>query len=268
MKRFCFLFSILIVALSACQEDADKVISTDLPTEAGQLFDLSTAWSESLYFGLLSLEEYQSMDSTSTLPGCPTLTVESDSSKVSLEFTSENECLQSGDANRSGKIILQYVLSDSISSNWTMEYEDYSFEENSLTGVRFFKKDSSNQIAESFSSLKMKTKEELTTTFSGNLKHSKSNLLTSSIGIISGGTINGVNPVGRDFSMEIPNDRLMLSSCFLKNELIPVAGSETWNVGRSNNKIVTYQLDYELIDSCQVAANALLPDGRTLLLNP
>ncbi len=268
MKRFSFLYILLFIAFIGCQEDADKVIGTDLPTEASQIFAVSTAWSESLYFGLLTFEEYQAMESTSNLPGCPNLIIENDTRKVFLDFDTENECPQTGTFKRTGKLIIEFSLTGGAISTWILEYVDYSFEGNSMRGIRTFRKESNTDILESFNPITFKTEKQLTSVFSGNLKHTKALAISNSIGIISGGNITGKNAAGRDFSIEIPFNRLMLTSCFQKNELIPVAGSETWNIARSSNKQVTHQMNYELIDSCKVAANVLLSDGRQLLLNP
>lgn len=268
MKRFHFFYILILVLSSSCQEDADKVIGTDLPQEALQLFETSKAWSESLYFGLLSFEEYQAMDSTSTLPGCPSLLIEDDTKKVILDFNSENECDQSGTLTRSGKLILEFSISSTPTANWAMSYDNYSFEGDTIRGIRNFSSENGNEITEFFNPLTIKTQKDLTTKLTGNLKHTKAPLISNSIGIMSGGTMEGMNPVGREISIDIPFDRLMLTTCFQKNELIPVAGTETWTIGRGVGKQVTHQLTYELIDSCQVAANVLLPDGRQLLLNP
>lgn len=268
MKRFNFFLILLSIAFGSCQEDADKVIHTDLPTEANQLFDLSTAWSESLYFALLSFDEYQVMDTTNTLPGCPELLVEEDTRKVFLNFDIENECQQAGNDKRSGKIVLEYALSESNSASWALEYDDYSFNGSSIRGIRNFKKESSNQIIENFNPLTITSEKKLTHVFSGDIKHSGGTAVSSGIGFISGGNFHGVNPAGRDFNIEIPFDRLMLSSCFKENKLVPLAGSEIWSISRGASKNVTYQLQYELLDSCNVAANVILPDGRSLLLNP
>ncbi|MEN2281543.1 hypothetical protein AAGF08_05340 [Algoriphagus sp. SE2] len=266
MKRINFLLISLFVLLTSCQEDADKVIRTDLPAEAAQLFNISEGWSESLYFALLTFEEYQALESTSSLPGCPNLIIENDTRKVFLDFDNENECLQTGTKKRSGKLIIEFSLSGGITPTWILEYENYSFNGISMRGIRTFRRNSPNDITENFDPITFKTTKDLTTVFSGNLTHSRG--LSNSIGIISGGNITGINPAGREFSVEIPNDRLMLSTCFQNNELIPVTGTEIWEISRGSNKKVTHQLKYELIDSCKVAANVLLPDGRQLLLNP
>lgn len=266
MKRINFFLIPLIILFIGCQEDADKVIGTDLPTEAAQLFKISTAWSESLYFALLTFEEYQALESANSLPGCPNLIIENDTRKVFLDFDNENECLQSGLKKRSGRLIIEFSLVGGITPRWILEYENYSFDGNRIRGIRTFRKEGANDIIENFNPITFKTEKELTTVFSGNLKHTKG--LSNSIGIISGGNISGTNVAGREFSIEIPYDRLMLSICFQNNELIPVAGTETWSIARGSNKKVIHQLKYELIDSCNVAANVLLSDGRQLLLNP
>ncbi|WP_296703715.1 hypothetical protein [Algoriphagus sp.] len=266
MKRFNFLFIPLIILFTGCQEDAEKFIETDLPTEAAQLFNISTAWSESLYFALITFEEFQAIDSTSSLPGCPNLIIENDTRKVFLDFDIENECLQTGTKKRSGKLILEFSLVGGTNPTWVLEYDNYSFDGNRIRGIRTFRKDISNDIIENFNPITFKTEKDLTTVFTGNLKHKKG--ITNSIGIISGGIITGKNAAGREFSIDIPFNRLMLSTCFQNNELIPVTGTETWIIERGSNKKAIHELKYELIDSCNVAANVLLSDGRKLLLNP
>ena len=103
MNRNYFLYLAILLSSFGCQDDADKVISTDLPAEANQMFEISTAWSESLYFSLLTFEEYASMDSTFILPGCPIVSVETEGRKVTLEFLASTECTQSDEGKGRGK---------------------------------------------------------------------------------------------------------------------------------------------------------------------
>ncbi|EAZ79115.1 hypothetical protein [Algoriphagus machipongonensis] len=268
MKKFNFLYILLAIGLFSCQEAEDKHISTDLPTEATQLFELSTAYSESLYFGLLSFEEYLAMDSTSILPGCPAFEVSEETKTVTLDFDAATECEQSGTYERSGKLIVKFSLAETPSSHWILEYDDYTFQKTKLRGIRNFRKSDTGEITESFDPITQVTENELTSIYSGFMTHQKAETVSNSLGIISGGTISGRNAAGRDFSITIPDERLMLTSCFQSNQLIPVNGSETWIIQRGNDRQVIHKLTYELIDSCQVAANVILSDGRKLLLNP
>ncbi len=73
-KEFLYIFFPLVF-LIACKEDDDRVISTDLPTEASQLFVVSNAWSEVLFFTQISFDQYSSGD-TLKLPGCPEILID------------------------------------------------------------------------------------------------------------------------------------------------------------------------------------------------
>ena len=268
MNRNYFLYLAILLSSFGCQEDADKVISTDLPAEANQMFEISTAWSESLYFSLLTFEEYATMDSTFILPGCPNVTVETEGRKVTLEFLASTECAQSDEGKRTGKINLTFPLTLDSTRTWTQSYENYTFKGTSIDGKRNYKQSKNGIVTETFDMMTQKTSKELTSILSGSLMHQKNAKLSSSIGLISTGTMTGRNAAGREFTIEIPEDRLMLTICFKQNELNPVSGVEIWTIDRGSSNQVTHRLTYELVDSCQVAANVLLPDGRKLLLNP
>lgn len=265
-KRILYIFFSLIFLVS-CKEDEDRVISTDLPTEASQLFVVSNAWSEAIFFSQISIEQYSNADSL-YLPGCPEILVDKTAERVTLTFDPETACEQTGTSKRSGKLILDLAQSDSENSVWFLEYENYTFEDASIDGIRTFSKNSSGEITETFETLTHKTKNELTHQFGGDLTHTLSLVNGILVGLNSNGIINGKNPAGRNFTFVLSETRELLFSCFQDNQLFPVAGKETWQVSRSETAQVVYNLTYESKENCNVEAYVLLPDERRLLLNP
>lgn len=267
MKKIVLYIFLSLIFLNACKEDEDRVISTDLPTEASQLFDVSNAWSEALFYSQLSFEQYSASDSL-TLPGCPEIILEEKDKRVTLIFDPATSCEHSGKYIRTGKLILDFARADSINPIWFLEYDNYTFEAATIKGSRVFTKNSLGIINENFENLTHTTSDNLTHKFSGNLTHTLS--LDSGIvaRINSKGVITGKNPAGRNFECDFEDKRELLFSCFQENELLPVTGQETWRVSRSETSQVIHRLSYELKENCEVQAYVVLSDGRRLLLNP
>lgn len=253
----------------SCAEDEEKVIQTDLPTEAAQLFSISKDWNESLYFAMISWEEYQQLDSL-YLPNCPAIYLNPETKEVTLDFLASTTCIQSGEYGRSGKLLIKFEdPSDNTFSQWTMTYDDYKFGTNQLEGSRTFTSNDSNQVKEEFTELVEITNKKLSSEFSGEFIHTKTYLNDSLNSISSVGKITGVNGAGRDFEIDISTPINRLVSCLQENEILPSVGKENWFVSRGGNSEATYSTTYELlVDGCKVAANTMLPDGRKLLLNP
>ncbi len=267
MKKGVLSIFFSLLFLIACKEDEDRVISTDLPTEAAQLFVVSNAWSEALFFTQLSIDQYSNADSLD-LPGCPQILVDKTAKRVTLTFDPATVCEQTGTSKRSGKLILDLAQSDSENPVWFLEYKNYTFEDASINGIRTFSKNPSGNINEAFETLTHQTKNELTHQFGGDLTHTLSLVNGVLVGLNSNGIIFGINPAGRNFTFVFNENRELLFSCFKENQLFPVAGKETWQVSRSETAQVVYNLTYESKENCKVEANVILPDGRRLLLNP
>lgn len=269
MRKLIFVLIILLPILMSCEEDEDKVIQTDLPTEANELFKISKTWNESLYFAMLTWEDYQKMDSLG-LPNCPEIIMDNFHRKVTLAFPHTLLCMQSGEYGRSGKLIIAYdttVLN--ANRKWSMQYEDYMFGTDSIKGIRNFSSDDSLIIFEEFTELIEKTEKELTTEFSGKFVHSKTYAEDSLVSFSSVGRISGKNPVGRNFEIILDSPVEHSISCYQQNEILPSIGKETWVVSRGGSSEVNYTTTYEpLLENCKVAANTILPDGKKLLLNP
>lgn len=267
MKKGVLHIFFSLIFLIACKEDEDRVISTDLPTEASQLFIVSKAWSEAIFFTQISFDQYSNAESLD-LPGCPEILVDKTAKRVTLTFDPGSTCEQTGTSKRSGKLILDLAQSDSGNPIWFLEYENYTFQDASINGIRTFTKNPSGVINETFATLTHKTKNELTHQFGGNLTHTLSLVNGVVVGLNSKGMINGRNPAGRNFIFDFSEKRELLFSCFRDNQLFPVAGKEAWQVSRSETAQVMYNLTYEWKENCKVEAYVVLPDGRRLLLNP
>lgn len=263
-KTFLLLF---ITSLSlSCEEDEGKIIQMDLSIESNQLFKLSTVWSESLYFGLLSFEDF-SLTPSNELPGCPNILVESQLNRVTLTFDPSANCDQSGKAKRSGKLILQYLPVSNLMPQWTMTYQDYIFQNDTIKGAREFAVINSNQVDESFTKLKTTSNKRVSHTFSGSLNHSLSKLRLKLIGMSSSGIISGTNPAGRLFTIELSSPREALVTCYEQNEVLPISGKETWTISRGQNRVIVHTINYETSGTCNVIATVKLSDGRNLIVS-
>ncbi|WP_439488224.1 hypothetical protein [Algoriphagus sp.] len=285
MRKLILPIICLITLLVSCKEDEDKVIHTDLPAEANQLFGISQNWNESLYFAMLQWEDYIQMDSLG-LPGCPDIMLDSMTKEVTLDFVSSTECIQSGQYTRSGKLIIKYDTSNLYSDKkWSVEYADYKFDNKSLDGIRYFSNTDSVHVSEEFTDLVERTENSLSTEFSGKFLHTISTVIDSLAAdslssdsvtyrpkltsFSSIGRISGVNAVGRDIEITMDTPIIHLVECYEQNEILPSIAKESWIVSRGGTSWVTYSVQYEqLTEACQVTAIATLPDGKQLLLNP
>ncbi|WP_425639983.1 hypothetical protein ACPUEN_09335 [Algoriphagus yeomjeoni] len=269
MKRSIFGLIVLVPILMSCAEDEEKVIQTDLPTEASQLFSISKDWNESLYFAMITWKEYQQVDSLN-LPGCPAIHLDQVRKVVTLDFLAGSTCTQSGEYSRSGKLTIKFEdsLANSI-NQWTLTYDDYHFGSKKIEGIRTFTRNGSDEVLEEFNDLIESTETNLSTEFSGKFTHTKAYVNDSLVSFSSTGSLSGLNAVGREFEIAINAPVNRFINCLQENEVLPKVGAENWFVSRGGNSEVSYLTTYEvLVDECKVAANTMLPDGRKLLLNP
>ncbi len=149
-----------------------------------------------------------------------------------------------------------------------MEYENYFFESKSIKGNRVFLSNNGADVLEEFSGINESTESDLHAEYSGAVQHTLTMDGDSLISFTSTGEINGVNAAGRDFEISIVSTLVNSAYCFQQNEILPNTGKANWVVSRGGDSNVTYTVTYEqLIEECKVAVNAILPDGKKLLLN-
>lgn len=266
MKPFKNYISLVLLVFGfACQDDTDRVIQTSLPTEAMQLFDISRVLGESSPLFTYSLLDFESMDSTS-LPGSPKIEIDSGMRQVTLDFDQAYESEAEPVNNRSGKITISFI-NTSNGSYRMMAYDNYQLGKTQLSGTRYFKQISLSEFTESFDELVLIFENDLTYPISGEFSHSISRSDFRVQSFTTTGNLSGKNAVGRAIKLTVSNPKLISINCFKSDQILPLEGSETWQVGRGENEEVNHTLTFESELDCKVLAFAQLPDGRRLQLN-
>ncbi|UJP65018.1 hypothetical protein [Mongoliitalea daihaiensis] len=267
MKKFITLAFVALFCL-ACDSETERTLSTDLQVEGTEVFNISLAFEESLYFGLLSLDDYRIAERDSiSLPGCPILSVDNDSSQVRLTFQANPAC-DSQKLERNGSILINFSRNTSTESIRTLIYDDYSIKGIHLDGDRSFtvvRNGSPASIQESFTNLRMTNPRGSTTRISGNFSHQLQLSNRQLIGFTSTGQLSGINIAGREFTMQQTSPRQYLTTCLLQGNLLAQQGVERWSISRGQNKnAVQHTLTFSLSSNCETNANLSLSDGRSL----
>lgn len=266
MKKYSFLALIPFVWLS-CTEDVSREINTDLTQEADQFFRFSEALSESSYLGNLSYLDFFRIDA-SELPGCPSIVRNLGTQKIELDYSNSQECQQLNDSLRSGKIIIDFSDPEDAVPTWTVNYENYFFNETEISGLRKFSNTSFNENQESFENLKIVLADNLGFVTSGTFSYSVAEISFRPFALSTRGRIEGTNPAGRDFSLVITEAKEQLFSCYREGWVLPQTGKETWIISRNASSRLDYMISFESSDVCDPTVISTLPDGRTLQLNP
>ncbi|WP_026954722.1 hypothetical protein [Algoriphagus vanfongensis] len=267
MRQISAFLLLSVLLFSACTEDADRTIQTNLPVEASQLLETSTVWGESLYFTLMRAVDYQILGDKA-IPGCPSITVDGSSRQVILDFSNPVECELINPVARTGKITITYSLESGNDASWLVQFDDYQYGNTKVSGSKTYQQIDALHIQENFEALTFETESELTTKLTGEFYHEIDRVLFRLLSIQSTGTATGTNPAGREVTWDVTLPRLTNLSCLDSGNYYPQGGKEAWLVSREPNKTVSHSLEYLPKDSCQVDIYGVLPDGRKLLLNP
>ena len=266
MKKYYFFLSISFLFFS-CSEDVSKEINTDLGKEAVQFFQLSEAMWESNYLGNISYQDYFRI-SSADLPGCPTIIRSTGSRIIELDYSNPVGCEQENKTPRTGKIRLDFTLSNTSTPVWTLSFEEYTFGGIKIQGFKQFRNVSFNENQESFENISVELEKNLGFNVSGTLDHSVSRSSFRPFGLSSRGTLEGKNPAGRDFSLVITESKEQLFFCFGNGWELPQIGKESWIVSRGGPGSLEYQVSFNASGACNPVVISTLPDGRTLQLNP
>lgn len=266
--------SILLVGLItfwACDSDVERRLSTDLQVEGTELFNISLAFEESLYFALLTLEDYRVAQRDSlSLPGCPKLTVDLEASQVQLTFEANPAC-ESRKLDRKGTIVIDFVRNTLTESRKVLSYENYSFKNLTLNGERTFltaRNGSPNSIMENFESVQLTNARGSSSRISGTFSHQLQLSNRQLIGFTSIGQLTGINTVGRNFSMEQTTPRQYSVSCLRAGHILSQQGVERWTISRGQNSpAVNHTMVFEFVETCVGRANLALSDGRVLVFS-
>lgn len=266
MKKYLFLVSTSIF-LWSCSEDVDKTINTDLAQEADQFFRFSESFSESSYLGNISYVDYFRI-MPEELPGCPTIVKSPDSRIIELDYDSPVECGQENKTPRTGKIILDFTLSNTVTPRWSLTYDNYTFEGVKIEGSRHFEGLPFNENRESFEMHIVEFEKNLSFVFDGMLSYSVSRSSLRPFALSTRGRIEGKNPAGRDFSIVITEAKEQLFQCYRQGWVLPQTGKESWIVSRGGSSGLDYEVTFQSSQECNPTVISTLPDGRTLQLNP
>lgn len=267
MRKQLFILSIPLF-LGSCAEEVSKDINTNLTLEADQLFGFSETIGESAYLGNISYTEYSTIASEE-LPGCPTIAINPDSRIVTLDYSLPEECEQENNIPRTGRIILDFRLSNSESPSWSLLYEGYTYRGIKIEGFRMFEGISMNENRESFENLTVKLEKNLSFRVGGQLSYSFSRYGSKPFSLkTTRGRIEGNNPAGRDFLLLVTATKEQLFQCYSAGWDLPQDGKESWIVSRSATADLEYDVSFQGTDTCNPVVISTLPDGRTLQLNP
>lgn len=264
-----FLYSIYIMAIiSSCTGDVDKVITTDLQAEGNEIFRISLALEESLFFAFQTIEDFKKIDSL-PLPGCPEITVNEGEKIVTLEFSSQSQCASNHNLKRSGKINIKYITTNVLETITRMEYEDYKVRDYSIEGIRDFNQIRSlinpNRRTESFEDILIINESGSSTRLRGEVVH---NLVFENQALkefTSSGSLEGRNITGRPIKMIQSSPKRYNVSCLDSGFVTPNQGAENWQIFRNETQSVSHNLIYEQESDCNNIATITLQDGRVMV---
>lgn len=266
MKKILLLIPIFYL-FSSCSEDVSRTITTDLTKEAEQFYKFSEAIHESSYLGNISYPDFFRIESKD-LPGCPTITRNSENRTIELDYSNASECEQLNKTPRSGKILLDFSQSSTTESRWSLTYLEYTYDGSAIVGSRVFVNISLNENQETYQGLVVELENKLRFQSDGEFSYSIARLSLRPFALSIRGEIEGTNPAGRDFSLVITEAKEQQFACYREGWEMPQRGKESWIVDRSQSKSLGYAVKFETISGCNPTVTSTLPDGRMLQLNP
>jgi hypothetical protein len=264
-----FLVPILMfVVMSSCSSDIDKNITTDLQVEGNEIFNVSFTLEEAYFFAFQTLDNYKMAD-TLDIPGCPSITINEEIRKVTLEFDSLRECSNSASLLRSGKIHIQYLNTNNLESTTRLEYENYKVRDVKVEGKRDFKQVRSlvnpNRRSEVFTDLYLINEFQSSTRINGNYEFQLNFLNGTLSEFLCSGSAEGRNITGRPIVMNPAVNKKYLVDCILSGNYLPVQGSEKWQIFRNETGSTTHTMVYETIPECKNSGTLTLHDGRVMV---
>ncbi|WP_373494485.1 hypothetical protein [Aquiflexum sp.] len=267
MKKFWYSIYIPFL-ISSCSGDIDKVITTDLQAEGNEIFGVSLALEESLFFAFQTFEDFKKID-TIPLPGCPEIIVNEVEKKVTLEFSAESQCDTNKNLSRSGKINIKYINTNVLETITRIEYEDYKVKGYVIEGKRDFKQIRSltnpNRRTESFENILIINETGSSTKLKGeavfNLVYENQVLKE----FTSSGSVEGRNITGRPIKMTQTSPKRYIVSCLKSGFVLPGQGTETWQIFRNETQAVSHNVVYEQETDCIKKMTITLQDGRVMV---
>lgn len=267
LQRFLILI-LGILVVNACNTDIEKNISTDLQVEGNEIFNISLGLEEAYFFAFQTLDFYRTVIPDS-LPSCPKISINEAERKVTLIFDKSTDCPSGKKLQRSGKIHLQYMNANALESITRLEYEDYEVKKIKIEGRRDFKQIRSlinpNKRIEKFNDLLLIYEFESSSKISGNYEFQLFFLDGNLSGLESFGNLEGRNITGRPITMVPGTNKRYLVECINKGTVLPIQGSESWQIFRNTTSSTNHTLIYENGDGYEIKAKVNLFDGRVMI---
>ncbi|WP_373522343.1 hypothetical protein [Aquiflexum sp.] len=258
----------ILVFISSCAGDVDKVITTDLQAEGNEIFRVSLALEESLFFAFRTFEDFKKTD-TIPLPGCPEIMVNEVEKKVTLQFSAQSQCTTNHNLSRSGKINIKYITTNVLETVTRLEYEDYKVKGYAIEGTRDFKQIRSllnpNRRTESFEDILIINETGSSTRLKGEAVHNlvfENQILKE---FTSSGSLEGRNITGRPIKMIQTSPKRYNASCLDSGFVMPSQGVENWQIFRNETQSVSHNVIYEQETDCINKATITLQDGRVMV---
>lgn len=270
MKKIS-LFLFLVWSLSSCDNDIERKLSTDLQIEGTGIFNVSTVYEESLYFLMLTIEDYRLAHQDSIeLPGCPEISINTELNEVVLTFTSNTDC-SSQKLKRSGSLKINFTRTNTFESRRILSYENYKVKDLAIQGTRTVLSSRGglpNSFVETFEQIRITNPRGSSSRISGNITHQLQLINRQLTGFTSSGQLTGINTAGRTLTMQSISPRRYTIECLKEGYHIAPQGVERWSVSRGeSNSPVIHTLNFELVDTCQSRVSMSLSDGRVLIFN-
>ncbi len=260
-------FLLLLIAVVSCHGDIDKSITTNLQEEGNEIFRISLALEESRILAFQNLQFYRAAD-TLRLAGCPIVKVSENEKKVNLSFPANRNCVIGTTLSRAGSLELEYINTGALELTIKLTYIGYKVNGIRLEGVREFKQTRGitepNKRTEVFENLLIIDEKDNSSRISGRFEHLFSTNSNEEKTFTSTGAIEGRNITGRKITMSPGIPRRYDINCINSDFVLPIEGSETWQIFRNEQLATSHTIRYNSDAACLAKATITLHDGRVL----
>ncbi|WP_157972164.1 hypothetical protein [Pleomorphovibrio marinus] len=272
MSKHFSVYAIWLLILSSCIDPDVRRLQTNQAVEGEELYLISKALDENLYFAFQTFFSYTDSIRVANLPGCPSVTLEDSEQEVLLSFAS-GTCNGSPIMRRGG-IRLQYQKSPINNRDLVLiSYEDYQTGEASISGLRVLSLVESSRESRTWEDNALnleiiypsKSRAKLDVSFHHIVAQ---NYLTGISGFRSTGQLQGRNQTGRKVEMQISQTKQFQGTCLTQNLHRPVSGSESWTIERTTSNAVQHRLNFQQVQDCQTHTLIQLDEGVEMQKTP
>ena len=248
----------------SCVSDEERRLQTDQSFEGEEMFNISYSLDEHISYAFQPYEFYQDSLNYSVVPGCPEIALNEERKQVRLLF--DNPECPTNLTGKKGVIILTYL--DSLFQEdlfIRIEYENYQVRGVKLDGKRFVEVDSlfPGIFQDRLRDLIVEDAQQSTSKINAEFTHQI--IFTDTLKqIVTSGAASGRNLAGRQFEMEISQDKLFLWDCIQIGFNVPTGGEESWTFERTNELDTRHRINYLQDPECNHIASIQLFDGREI----